>query len=630
MFAAATDRLPPQSVDAEEAILGGILLDPNAIERVKDILQPEAFYFNSHRNIYRAALALHEDGKPTDLLGVSDYLKSKHWLEGCGGMEKIVQLVDRTVSAVNIDYLAGLVNEKYRRRQIIELSLEIHNLGYDTFTNEAVILEEAKLKLEKIASLSTGVVTTKEKLIAEIKKIDQLESPVDQYFAWDKLAKDAGKSVKTLKELAMAIEADEPLTVYSAKEFAQRQIVETEWLFPGLLRMGTTSLLVAESKTGKSLLHYDWAYHIATGTSWGEFPAADPQNVLIVQTDEPEIDCQTRIKYRGLDELDNVNILTNFSTHRIGRLRKEIQKRNIKVVIIDSLLSINRFSSVNANEIEFAYFMYRLKDLASEFGCHFLLISHTNKSASTGLDKIAGSYGIPASVSDIFLLSRKPNSPPDDLERILSRLGSRSDARSAWKIALNLENYSFEYLGHCDKDGNTDDEAEKETESKKDCRELILGLLKANAPTAYEAVEIAHHINFNLNTVRGALGALASGVAPLIASKWLERQGKSRPKAYFYPAPLADRHDHGDQASDQPRNPDTASVSLVDRMPDREKPQKNSSGNSATVEAEPSIDCYNSAPKSENFLSDRAFDQANQNPSNPTPVSVSMPDRMPD
>jgi GTP-sensing pleiotropic transcriptional regulator CodY len=172
-------------------------------------------------------------------------------------MEKIVQLVDRTVSAVNIDYLAGLVNEKYRRRQIIELSLEIHNLGYDTFTNEAVILEEAKLKLEKIASLSTGVVTTKEKLIAEVRKIDQLDSPVDQYFAWQKLSKETGKSVKTLKELAMAIEADEPLTVYSAKEFAQRQIVETEWLVPGLLRMGTTSLLVAESKTGKSLLHYD-------------------------------------------------------------------------------------------------------------------------------------------------------------------------------------------------------------------------------------------------------------------------------------------------------------------------------------------------------------------------------------
>jgi len=130
--------------------------------------------------------------------------------------------------------------------------------------------------------------------------------------------------------------------------------------------------------------------------------------------------------------------------------------------------------------------------------------------------------------------------------------------------------------------------------------------------------------------VRGVLGALASGVAPLIASKWLQRQGKSRPKAYFYPTPLADRHDHGDQASDQRRNPDTASVSLVDRMPDREKPQKKSSGNSVTVAAETNIDCDSSAPKSENFLCDRGFDQANQKPSNPVPASISMPDRMPD
>ena len=65
-------------------------------------------------------------------------------------------------------------------------------------------------------------------------------------------------------------------------------------------------LLGADAKTGKSLLVYDWAYHLATGQGWGEFPCDRPRKVLIVQTDESEIDCQERLAARGLTELDNV------------------------------------------------------------------------------------------------------------------------------------------------------------------------------------------------------------------------------------------------------------------------------------------------------------------------------------
>ena len=66
-FEALPDSVPPQNLEAEEAVLGGILLDPDAIGRVADVLQPEAFYLNAHREIFRTALMLHSQGKPTDL-----------------------------------------------------------------------------------------------------------------------------------------------------------------------------------------------------------------------------------------------------------------------------------------------------------------------------------------------------------------------------------------------------------------------------------------------------------------------------------------------------------------------------------------------------------------------------------
>ncbi|MBE8999591.1 replicative DNA helicase [Nostoc sp. LEGE 12447] len=142
-----SDRLPPQNIEAEEAILGGILLDPEAISRVSDRLLPEAFYISAHKDIYQAAVRLHTQGKPTDLLSVTSWLTDHEMLTRIGGRNKLATLVDRTVSAVNIDALAGLVMEKYLRRQLIKAGNEIVHLGYETETELPTVLDQAEQKV---------------------------------------------------------------------------------------------------------------------------------------------------------------------------------------------------------------------------------------------------------------------------------------------------------------------------------------------------------------------------------------------------------------------------------------------------------------------------------------------------
>ncbi|MHC0065163.1 replicative DNA helicase [Nostoc sp. UIC 10890] len=142
-----SDRLPPQNIEAEEAILGGILLDPEAISRVSDRLLPEAFYISAHKDIYQAAVRLHAQGKPTDLLSVTSWLTDHEILARIGGRNKLATLVDRTVSAVNIDALAGLVMEKYLRRQLIKAGNEIVHLGYETETELPTVLDQAEQKV---------------------------------------------------------------------------------------------------------------------------------------------------------------------------------------------------------------------------------------------------------------------------------------------------------------------------------------------------------------------------------------------------------------------------------------------------------------------------------------------------
>jgi replicative DNA helicase len=149
-FQTYNDRLPPQNIDAEEAILGGVLLDPEALSRITDLVRPEAFYLTAHQEIYRAMLALQGQGMPTDLMSVSSWLKDHNLISKIGGQSKLIQLIDRTVSAVNIDQYAILVSDKYMRRKLIQTGSEIAHLGYDTTSALELILDQSEQRLFSI------------------------------------------------------------------------------------------------------------------------------------------------------------------------------------------------------------------------------------------------------------------------------------------------------------------------------------------------------------------------------------------------------------------------------------------------------------------------------------------------
>jgi replicative DNA helicase len=143
----STSLIPPQNIEVEEAILGGILLDPEAIGRVAEKLIPEAFYIPTHTDIYQAFLALSGQGKPTDLLAVTDWLIDQNQLEKIGGQAKLIQLLERTVSAVNIDSLAVLVMDKYIRRELIKAGTEVTQLGFATDRPLETVLDESEQQI---------------------------------------------------------------------------------------------------------------------------------------------------------------------------------------------------------------------------------------------------------------------------------------------------------------------------------------------------------------------------------------------------------------------------------------------------------------------------------------------------
>ena len=147
----ASGLVPPQNIQAEESVLGGILLDPDAIGRIADLLRPEAFYINAHKEIYKTAITLHTQGKPTDLTSMSAWLADNGSLELIGGNNKLVELVENVSSTASIEQVASLISDKFLRRQLIRSGNEVVQLGFDQSQGTDEILDKAEQKIFEIS-----------------------------------------------------------------------------------------------------------------------------------------------------------------------------------------------------------------------------------------------------------------------------------------------------------------------------------------------------------------------------------------------------------------------------------------------------------------------------------------------
>ena len=151
MAAFDSKKLPPQSIEAEMSILGGILLENEAINRVLDVLVPEDFYRETHRKIMRAMIELNEHREPCDLITLTTMLKKRGDLEEVGGGAYLATLVDFVPTAANIAYYSKIVKEKAILRTLIFAATEIITQGYDEQIEIEQLLDNAQKNIFDIS-----------------------------------------------------------------------------------------------------------------------------------------------------------------------------------------------------------------------------------------------------------------------------------------------------------------------------------------------------------------------------------------------------------------------------------------------------------------------------------------------
>ncbi len=140
-------RIPPQSLDAERALLGAIMLKPEAIHEAADLVSSDSFYAEKHRAIYRAFVALMAAGSPIDLLSVSNYLREQNEIDRAGGSAYLAELVSATPSSSNAKYYAQIVQKKALMRGLIDAASDVAEMGYDESKDIEEVIDAAEKRM---------------------------------------------------------------------------------------------------------------------------------------------------------------------------------------------------------------------------------------------------------------------------------------------------------------------------------------------------------------------------------------------------------------------------------------------------------------------------------------------------
>lgn len=178
-------KMPPHSVEAEQSVLGGLLLENHAWERIADVINQNDFYRHDHKLIYRMITKLIEQGKPADVVTVAESLENHGELSNVGGLSYLVALAQNTPSAANIRRYAEIVRERGVMRKLVEVGTDIAESAYNPAGRSANdLLDQAEAKVFDIAEAGArsqqGFLEIKPLLTEVVERIDELFSRDNQ------------------------------------------------------------------------------------------------------------------------------------------------------------------------------------------------------------------------------------------------------------------------------------------------------------------------------------------------------------------------------------------------------------------------------------------------------------------
>jgi len=172
----AEAKIPPHNIEAEESVLGAILIDKDSIIAVAEFLKPEYFYKDAHERIYRAILKLYEEREPIDIITLTAKLKKGGDLEKIGGASYLTELANSVPTSANIEEYGKLVTENYTKRKLISVASKVSEMAFDEMTEVKDILDKSEQEIFSISQANTKryFIPLKSALAESFDRLDEL------------------------------------------------------------------------------------------------------------------------------------------------------------------------------------------------------------------------------------------------------------------------------------------------------------------------------------------------------------------------------------------------------------------------------------------------------------------------
>ncbi len=367
-------KLPPQSVEAEMSILGGILIDNDAVNRVLEILLPTDFYREVHRKIFSAMLELSEHREPCDLITLTEALKRRGDLDFSGGAAYLATLVDYVPTAANISYYCKIVKEKALNRRLITVATEIVTKGYEEQGDVNITLDEAQKALFDLAEnrlhpqyypVKDVIKDTFKMLQTLYEKKEQITGIPSGYIDLDQMT--AGFQPGDLVIIAARPSMGKTTLALNIASYASAEAKEKVGSVIFSLEMGKEQLVM---RFLSSLARVD-AGRMRTGH--------------LMDSDWPRLQRAAGILHNAnifIDDTPAISVLELRAKAR--RLKAE---HNIGLIIVDYLQLMRGGANPESRQQEISEISRSLKALAKELHLPVVALSQLNRSLENRSDK---------------------------------------------------------------------------------------------------------------------------------------------------------------------------------------------------------------------------------------------------
>ncbi len=176
-------RIPPNSEEAESAVLGALMIDHEAINTISQLVKPDMFYSEVNKQIYESMLSLYEDRKPIDLLTLTHILKKKKNYDGIGGAAYLTSLANSVPTAANIEHYAAILKETYIRRSLIRVAAQMTDLSFENDKASDELLDAVEQGIFGLSqeNIKQGFLHIRDTLAQSFDKLDELHKSDSKY-----------------------------------------------------------------------------------------------------------------------------------------------------------------------------------------------------------------------------------------------------------------------------------------------------------------------------------------------------------------------------------------------------------------------------------------------------------------